>query len=262
LPLPRKQASEQADWLRVLAELKATADPDVAWKMVHEAADRVRERLPDLGGNPAFGWSGGKDSQLIRLVAEAAGVTECVLAITDLEYPAFLGWATDNMPAGCSVVSNGWDLGWLAAHPDMLFPDDSATAAKWFSGVQHDGQRRYCRRRKVDVLILGRRKADGNFIGAKGDDYYFDKEGFVRWSPLADWSHEDTLYVLAALDVPQAPCYEWPRGFRVGTGPWPARQWTDSREHGWSEVYSIDPDVVATAAPRIRSAKEYMACVA
>lgn len=258
MKLPRKQASAQVEWLTALEEIQATADRGKADAMIEEAAADVRKRLPSIGRYPAYGWSGGKDSMVIRLVAEAAGVSEAVLVITDLEYPEQLAWLTDHMPAGLEVVLRPWDLEWLSKHPEMLFPRDAATASRWFAGVQHWGQRRYCKDRGVDVLLMGRRRADGNYIGRGGADVYRDKDGFARWSPLADWSHEQVLYVLAAYEVPLAPSYFWPRGFRVGTGAWPARQWTESTEHGWTEVYEIDPTVVETAALVLPSAAAFL----
>lgn len=257
MTLPRKQRSEQGDWLRAIDQLRREADPARARMMVEAAAARVRRRMRSLGQNFAYGWSGGKDSQALALVAEAAGIQESVLVISDLEYPAFLAWATDHMPAGLTVVARDWDLDWLAAHPAMLFPRDAATAAKWFAGVQHWGQRRYCAEHEIDVLLLGRRRADGNFVG-RGTDFYRDRAGFIRWSPIADWSHEDVLYVLAALNVPLPPCYGWARGFRVGTGPWAARQWCPTIDEGWQEVWGIDPAVVVTAARAIPSAQRFL----
>jgi 3'-phosphoadenosine 5'-phosphosulfate sulfotransferase (PAPS reductase)/FAD synthetase len=225
--IPRKQRSTQADWLDALRSAYETPDRSRAERLVGEAAERIARRCDGL--RASFGWSGGKDSQALRVVAEAAGVDRCVLVISELEYPAFLGWATDNMPWGCHVDARPLDLYWLYRNPEMLFPQDATTASKWFRQVQHAGQRAYCREDRIDVLLMGRRRADGNYLGAGGE--YRDRSGFVRSSPIGDWSHEDVLCVLGAYDMSLPPCYGWPRGFRVGTGPWPARQWCDDRDH-------------------------------
>lgn len=259
MALPRKQASDQADWLTALASAQADPrTPERASELVEKAAADVRARLGLFGRKPAYGWSGGKDSLVLEVVCAAAGIDDGVLVISDLEYPAFLAWATDNMPHGLSVEVRPWDLSWLAKHPEMLFPTTSAVASRWFSGVQHWGQRRYVARRSVDVLLMGRRRSDGNYCG-KGSDAYRDKAGFVRWSPIAHWSHEDVLTVLAGYSIGLPPCYTWPRGFRVGTGSWAARQWCPTPAEGWAEVYSIDPTVVEGAASMIPSAAVFLA---
>lgn len=241
----RKQQSAQGNWLATLASLHAGDRPDLAPLIDHTLAeiDRVCR-----GRRCAYGWSGGKDSQAIRWLAERAGITECVLVISDLEYPAFLAWACDHMPHGCTVVDTGQNYPWLAAHPQMLFPADSKIAMDWMRGVQHTGQARYCRATGTQVLLLGRRRADGNYVGPHGRDSYPGKDGSLRYSPLADWSHRDVLALIAQEDLAMAPCYGWPRGFQVGTGPWPARQWCRDRADGWREVNAIDPGVVRRAA--------------
>lgn len=263
--LGRKQRSSHEDWLRSWEHIRARPDTARARELVETAAGHVRRRVRGLD-RVAYGWSGGKDSQGLRVVMEAAGVTDAVLVISGLEYPAFLGWATDEMPWSLTIeCRDGLDLRWLAAHPRMLFPTSAADASRWFAQLQHAGQRAYARRERLDLLVLGRRGADGNYLGDRPDDgrppEYRDRDGFVRYSPIADWTHEDLLHVLAAYEVPLPPCYSWPRGFRVGTGAWPARQWTTSPAHGWAEVLAIDPTVVEHAARAgFTGAREALAC--
>jgi 3'-phosphoadenosine 5'-phosphosulfate sulfotransferase (PAPS reductase)/FAD synthetase len=259
----KQRESDPADWTRTLDhQRQLLQQPDYQQQveqLVERTAEQLQRDLTALGASRiAYGWSGGKDSQVLQVVCETAGIHECILAITDLEYPAFLAWATDHMPHGLSIVRRPWDLDWLAGHRDMLFPASSGTASRWFSGVQHWGQRRYCRERDIEVLIQGRRRADGNYISPDGQPHYRDRRGFIRHSPLADWTHEQVLAVIAHYGIDLAPCYRWPRGFQVGTGSWPARQWCRDEEHGWSEVWTIDPNVVITAAQRLPGAASYL----
>lgn len=210
------------------------------------------------GKRPAFAWSGGKDSIALQVVCEAAGVYECCLGMSNLEYPAFLQWITDHMPHELAVYSNGWDLEWLARNPKMLFPKTAKIAAEWFKGTQHAAQKRFFKVFKATTLFLGRRLADGNFCG-KG--FAYESQGVYRVSPIADWTHEDVLACLhyegRADDLP--PFYRWPRGYRCGTHSWPARQWCDSDYHGWSEIHEIDATIVQDAANAgIDSAKVFL----
>lgn len=250
-PLGRKQRLTQADWVRAQAHIARHVSSQQVDDLVGHTVEAVRAAITERGYRPArlaYGWSGGKDSVALGYVVEAAGVTECVMGMTNLEYPQFLQWVTDHMPPGLEVVNTGQDLDWLASHPGMLFPQDATTAAKWFKAVQHTAQARYYRSRKLDAIILGRRSADGNHMGPPGEDHYTDAQGITRWSPLKDWSHEDVLAVCHWKGLALPPIYTWPNGFRVGTGSWPARQYTKSEANAWREVWTIDPSVVRGAA--------------
>lgn len=214
-------------------------------------------RATCAGKRAAFAWSGGKDSIALEHCMKLAGVEPCVLAITDLEFPAFLQWATDNMPAGLEVVNTGQDLHWLARNPEMFFPRDAATAGRWFKVVQHTAQERYFRKHKLDVLALGRRHQDGNFTGRGGAGIY-TSDGITRYSPIREWRHEDVFAVVHYYGLKLPPTYDWPRGFRVGTGPWPARQWTASFEAGLEEVWAIDPNVLREAAKALGVVADFL----
>jgi len=229
---------------------------DRAEELLDLAAGRIRDR----GGSAAVSFSGGKDSIVAAAAAERAGVTRGVLVRTaGLEYPALDQWTVDTLLAlflKPTVETRPLDLDWLRAHPTMLFPLDSGTSSKWYALVQHAGQRAYASRLGIETLVMGRRLADGNYCGKGG--LYRDRVGFDRLSPIYDFSHEDVLGIIAALGLPMAPCYAWPRGYRVGTGPWAKRR-APTREQAWSEVAAIDPGIIAAAAAAgIPGAEEHL----
>ena len=253
-----KQGGDNARWQYVWEHIKDIYPQERAAVLVEQAVGEVRRTVG--GSSAGYGWSGGKDSQALRLVMERAGIGRCVLGMSyGLEYPAFLRWATDHMPAELDVIANEeLTLPWLAEHTDMLFPQDSATAAKWFKLIQHRAQDEFCRRYDLDMLVVGRRLADRNHVGDAKTGVYTNGRGITYYSPLRHWTHEDVLAVCAWYDLPLPPCYGWPNGWVVGTGCWPARQWTDSIANGWAEVYQIDPKIVVQAAQLIPSAREWM----
>ena len=254
-PIGKKQTTGQAEWMDALGRIDEVFPRPALDRLVDETVERVRHET--RGKRVAFGWSGGKDSLVLEGICRAAGIDECVLVITELEYPEFLRWATDNMPPGLYVYNSGLDLDWLERHPEMLFPANSTIASRWFKQNQHKGQRDMFRRWGLDMIALGRRKADGNYIGSP-DGIYTNREGITRYSPIRDWSHEAVLAYIKANRISLPPNYFWPRGFRVGTGPWPARQWTKGVDHGFAEVWTIDPDIIRTAARSYRRAAEWM----
>ncbi len=246
--LGRKQAlPDQAAWRTAMDNARRHVSDDELDALIDRTVDAVvKER--QAGNRIAYGWSGGKDSQALRYVMELAGVQDCMLAMTSgLEWPAMLRWHTDHMPPACDVMAMPLDLTWLRDHPSMLFPQ-GADGQRWFTLVQHRGQTLYTQRERLDLLALGRRRADGNYIGPRGADRYTNRKGVTRWSPLADWSHEAVFALIGRENLPLPPCYAWPRGFQVGTGAWPARQWTRSLDHGFEECWTIDPDVLRSAA--------------
>ena len=105
--------------------------------------------------------------------------------------------------SGLEIINTGQDMEWLKKHPDMLFPDKSNKAAQWFHIVQHRGQARYYKEHQLEILLLGRRKADGNYVGK--DNIYTNSAGITRYSPLAEWRHEDILAYIHYYDVKLPP---------------------------------------------------------
>lgn len=255
MAIGRKQASMQSDWTGAIAKIREGLYP---WsrldKLLDQTVREIKSRI--VGRRAAFAWSGGKDSVALRRVCELAGLEACVFVMCNLEYPAFLAWVTEHMPDGLEVINTGQDLTWLSRNPRMLFPEDAATAQHWFRIVQHTGQARYFHKHNLDLLLLGRRRADGNHIAPDG--VYTNAAGVTRYGPLADWSHEDVLALIERERLSLPPIYSWPRGFQVGTGPWPARQFTGLVERGWQEVHQIDASIVRQAASVIPSATEFL----
>lgn len=255
-PLPRKQTSTQLEWIQAINEIESIVSRDDLGNLIDRTVYAIEQFT--RGKRVAFGWSGGKDSLVLEKVMELAGIPDCVLVITNLEYPAFSQWVIEHMPQKLEIINTGQDLSWLSKNQQMLFPRDGATAAKWFHVVQHEGQARYFKKHHLDYLALGRRRADGNYTGGKGEIHYMDTRGIIRYSPIAYWKHEDVLALIHYEKIILPPNYSWSQGFRVGTGPWAARQWTGSIENGWKEIWEIDESIVHMAAERIQSAKDFL----
>jgi 3'-phosphoadenosine 5'-phosphosulfate sulfotransferase (PAPS reductase)/FAD synthetase len=254
--LPRKQKSNQSDWLEVLENIDLLISKSEIESLIDKTVERIKKDIK--GKRVAFGWSGGKDSLVVQYLCKEIGFQDCIFAITDLEYPAFTRWSKAYMPAEIEIINNGFDLIWLSENPDMLFPQDAKTAAKWFKLVQHDAQSKYFKKHHLDMLLLGRRLADGNFCGRGGSNVYTNRQGITRYSPIYDWTHEQALRCISYYEIKLPPIYFWSRGFRVGTGPWPARQWTGSIENGWSEIWQIDQSLVWKSASYLVSARDFL----
>ena len=254
-PLGRKQSIGNDAWLEAVKNIEQSVSREDLDELTAGTVADIQEKT--AGKKTAYAWSAGKDSIVLGHICEAAGIKDSMIGVSDLEYPAFAEWIKDNKPAGCEIINTHQDIAWLAKHPEMLFPHDSTRAAQWFSIVQHRAQRKYFKNQKLDILILGRRRADGNFVG-RGDNIYTDGNGVTRFSPIAGWTHEQVLAYIHYHKLALPPIYGWKNGYLCGTHPWPARQWTESIENGWREVYDIDRSIVIEAAKVIPSAHAFL----
>ncbi len=250
--LGRKQRIKNSEWIEALAKIEQTVTRQNLERLVDKTVKEIKKKTRDK--KAAFAWSGGKDSLVLEKVSQMAGIQSCVLVICDLEYQAFTEWVEAHKPPRLEIISTGQDMEWLAAHPQMLFPQESKTAAQWFHVVQHRGQAKYYKEQELDIMLLGRRRADGNHVG-KGGNIYTNGQGVTRYSPLADWSHEEILAFIHYYGVEMPPIYNWKNGYLCGTHPWAARQWTGSVENGWKEVFEIDRSIVEKAAEYFPEAK-------
>lgn len=255
MSLGRKQAIKNEDWLEAVKTIEKDVPLAELDKLTVSTIEDIKSTVK--GKKAAYAWSAGKDSIVLGHICEAAGITDSMIGVCDLEYPAFMSWIQEHKPNGCVGINTHQGICWLDAHPDMLFPQTSKAAARWFSIVQHRAQREYFKAHNLDIIILGRRRADGNFVG-RDTHIYTDGHGVTRFSPLAGWSHEQVLAYIHYHKLALPPIYDWPNGYLCGTHPWPARQWTGSVENGWKEVYSIDPSVVTAAAEKLESARTFL----
>lgn len=253
----KKQTLSHEDFLAILDSVP-TACPESYYYQL-ETATLAEIASLTAGRKVGFAWSGGKDSIALEIVMTLAGFADCCFGMTNLEYQQFLVWVTDHMPPGLQIFNNGWDVAWLVAHPDMLFPASSEIAGRWFAGVQHKAQRQFADARGLDILITGRRRDDGNYV--PGADGCYVAGGLRRYAPLRAWRHVDVFAAMVYHDrlSDLAPFYSWPRGYRCGTHSWPARQWCLDRNHGFAEVYSIEPQrILDAAAGGLTSAAEWL----
>ena len=226
-------------------------------KEVIEATEKAISEIQKTtrGKHAAYSWSGGKDSIVLADVCKKAGIEESMFAHTELEYPAFFKWCNEHKPEGCETINIGYDLDWIIEHPNMLFPNEK-DHQRWMLIYQRKAFTQYFFGNKLDMLLVGHRKADGNICG--DNNIIQKKSGEVRYSPLADWPHELLLAYIHYFKLDMPPCYGWKDGYRKGTHPWAGRTGMKTLEQGYSEVYEIDPQVVIEAARKLDSARAFL----
>lgn len=253
---PTKQRSTEQDWWYAWSRCRDVFPDRRLDPLVERAVDSIAVRS-DLA--PALAWSGGKDSvALAWLYREALRTVACAprgvcVMTAELEYPAFEAWQHEHLPEGVDVVRTPQTWDWLARNPGWLFPDSAQASSAWFARVQHAGQDRW-QREHGGVLVLGRRADDGNRVPRQGHDH---KAGIgPRLYPIRDWPREAILSLIRRERLTLPPIYRWPRGWRVGTGPWAKRRAPATVEHRgragkldhlWAELDEIDESIRARA---------------
>lgn len=251
--LGRKKRNEQHQWEEVFNNIEQY----VSLSEVQEATAKAIENIQKTtnGKQVAYSWSGGKDSIVLASVCEQAGISNSMWAHTELEYPAFFSWCQEHKPKGCEAINVGYDLDWLNEHPNMLFPNEK-DYQRWMVLYQRKAFTQYFFGGNLDMLLVGHRKADGNIVGE--NNVIAKRSGEVRFSPLADWSHEMLLAYIHynKLDLPMI--YQWKDGYKQGTHAWAGRQGMKNHEQGFGEVWDIDPQIVIKAATKIESAKKFL----
>ena len=130
MSLGRKQRITNEAWLEAVATVESAVSEAALGELVAATIEDIKAKT--AGKKAAYAWSGGKDSIVLGKLCEAAGVTDSMIGVCDLEYPAFAAWIESNKPTGCEVINTHQGLDWLAAHPEMLFPQSSAAAGRWY----------------------------------------------------------------------------------------------------------------------------------
>lgn len=251
--LGRKQSMDNSRWQEALDNIEDLITRDELDTAVATVEAAIREAT--AGRKVAYAWSGGKDSLVLSDICRHVGITACMFAHTDLEYPAFLEWCLDHKPEGCEVINTGQNLEWLSKHQDLIFPSGKELNA-WYSSVQRKAFTQFFFDKGLDMLLVGHRKQDGNIVGP--GNIITKGSGEVRYAPIADWPHEMVLAYIHYHGLELPPIYGWRNGFKCGTHPWPSRMYMESKEQGYKEVYEIDPSIVAKAAELIPSAKAFI----
>jgi len=244
----RKQNASNEAFVRLWDNIDKIVSSDQIESLVADAAMDIKCRVGEK--NAGYAWSGGKDSIALQVVCEIAGIHQSVIGLSrELEYPHYLAWLKMNRPSGCITWDANIGYEWLVKNPHMVFPDRSELMSKWYALIQHRAQAEFFHNANLDIIILGRRTQDGNYTGEKGKNFYTDKNGVTRLSPIAHWKHE---HVLAAChyfknrNIP--PIYYDPEGWISGTGVWPVQTSSFGREHSWELLYQISPETLHKAA--------------
>lgn len=241
-------------------------DQYVSRSHINDLIDKTCNEIIQVtkGKNTAIAWSGGKDSVVLQLVAQEVGIHNAVIGLTDLEYKQYKSWLEKNSPNNLTTINTGQDIEWLKQNAEFLFPKDNVISSRWYKFVQQRAQDIYFKEKELDILLLGRRKADSNYVGKGGKNIYTNRDGVTRYSPISEWSHEEVIAAIRYFNLPISPFYNMPRAFYLGTHPWafrdlhPIDKQNDSTLITWKELLQIEKETVIEASHYFEMAKKVL----
>ena len=118
MSLGRKQRIDNSAWLEAVATIEEAVSRAELDELT--AATVADIKAVTAGKCAAYAWSAGKDSIVLGKLCEAAGVTDSMIGVCDLEYPAFAAWIEEHKPAGCEVINTHQDINDFLAMPGNI----------------------------------------------------------------------------------------------------------------------------------------------
>lgn len=258
-----KQKSKESDWQEILNTCDKTITQDRLRELEQKAIRDIR--LISKREKCAYGYSGGKDSVVLKsLVQKACVDITCFCSLTSYEYPAMERFIKATAPLNAIFLeTKDATIDYLNEHPQYLFPEETDKVIR--SGYTKHWRavpEKYLHDNGYSSMITGRRIEDGNFCGrVLGDGIYISQNKLIKsYNIIADWTHEELLAYIKINNLPLAPIYKYPNGFKYGTHMWIERdRVSGSIEKTFDEVWAIDKSIVInTAKAGLIEAQKYL----
>ncbi|MDD3029781.1 MAG: hypothetical protein PHS57_05835 [Alphaproteobacteria bacterium] len=256
-----KFGTPAAEWYEAYERSVEIVGKDNVERLIDKAVARIKEHAPST--HATFGWSGGKDSQALRVICDRAGIKDAIMSEygVALEFPEIRKWRYDSMPDFTNVFNHDLQYDFLNKHPELLFPKDKKQAGRWYH-PQRAAWNKYVAAHKFDAIILGHRTQDGNYCGKPGDGGVYFNGDTKKVCPMYDYTHMEMLAIMKYGGFGFAPTYNWPfkDSFGLGVRGWPERPQNpgDSEDKPMDEVAQIDVQCLVNAAPHIKRIADYL----
>lgn len=191
--LGRKQSIRNEDWINAMQHIEDLVKKEELDTLVDQTVSEILEQTE--GKKAAFAWSGGKDSLVLERVCEMAGIHDCLMAVCDLEYPAFMEWVESTIIDGFhrwTVAGQEPLVSMLDGHVPVVIVDHKEHSEDIYGTVTHN------RARGTHLLepmkkIVKELMNEGKTIEEIGKQLGMKPEEIFR---LSDFSKEDFLNMM------------------------------------------------------------------
>lgn len=255
--LKAKHFNTQEEWLEVWNNYEKYRSREEIEETI--AASVAEAKLVCSGKNAAYAWSGGKDSIALQIVCEEAGINKGFCAYNQLFFSDSIDFFFRNRPDGIEMIDTGEDYDWLAQHPSFMFPP--STTNNWSERTHLRCQADYSRRHGIDIMLMGKRSQDGNWVPKKSL-VVTGANGVPIYCPIRNWTHEDVICAIRYRGKNLSDFY-----FREGGGfhygdtkfalmsPMKGETVLDA----WNRIYKLEPEkVYRSANAGIPTALQYL----
>lgn len=241
--LKAKHYNTQSEWMYVwnhYDEIRTRAQTE---ELIAETVEEIHAVCD--GKNAAYAWSGGKDSIALQIVCEDAGIKKGFCCYNDLYFKQSIEFFKTHRPEGIELYDSGEDIAWLAKHQDMLFPK---VPHRWNERTHLKYQPIYCQKEGVDILMMGKRRQDMNFVAK--DVVAKSKDGVNIYCPIRKWTHEDVICAIRYRNKELSPIYFSENGFHYGDTKFAVMNPLKGErfEDAWKRIYAIEPAKVIQSA--------------
>lgn len=241
--LKAKHYNTQDEWMHVWDHYDEIKSREATERQIADTVAEIKEVCK--GRNAAYAWSGGKDSVALQIVCEDAGIKQGFCCYNDLYFSESIQFFRENLPEGVELYNSGEDISWLAKHPKFLFPK---TPHMWNIQTHLKYQSVYCKKNGVDILMMGKRTQDGNFVSK--DLIMSNRKGVNIYCPIRNWTHEDVICAIRYRGKSLSPVYFTENGFHYGDTKFAVMNPLKGEriEDAWKRIYAIEPEKVVLSA--------------
>lgn len=239
----RNLTSEQLEHIHKIST-KLYSKSDIK-NLEQDCLRKISERIGTL--KTAYGYSSGKESIVILHLCKQLGIPGVIINSADprMHYPVMRSWVKREIKKhGVHQHPRPITLEWLGQHPNQVFSRSSSDSQKWFARTHQTGLREYYKQNNLDLIILGRRKQDGNVMGrGSQSEGYTDQKNFTYYFPLASWTHAQVFAYLDHNNLKLPPRYSWTNGYLNESFYWASLKHKGPIAESWRHVFKYYPEL-------------------